>query len=293
MSNRPQYLKCPNCDSLSKHRLKYRFKNFNLYICSTCANGFINPIPKDIRKYYPDNYWRIPGILGVIKDRVYNVFQSRRAKWIRTYMTKGVVLDVGAGEASFAKKIRGFEVVSIDFPGSEIKNPDVLKVDFLKWNTSRKFDAIVFWESLEHVPAGKYLKKSFELLKKGSLIFIECPCFSSFESKLFKKNWYHLDPPRHLAHFSEKGMAKILRKQNFELLSMYKVFAPEYVYTGFLASLLKSWGFNPMESYIKKNNLYLNLFFAAILMPLSVIAESLFFLLDQSPIMLIVARKPK
>ena len=288
------YLKCLNCHSSSKHQLKYGFKNYGLYECRECQNGFLYPIPKNMGKYYPDNYWKLPGLVGKIKDFTYDFFQSRRPGWIRNYLTDGLILDVGAGEANFARKMSGYNVTSIDFPGSKIKNPDVLKVDFLKWKTAKKFNAIVFWQSLEHVPdAGKYLEKAYKLLKKGGMIFIECPAFNSLESRIFGKNWYHLDPPRHISHFSIEGLAKILKKLGLSVVSKSNVISPEHAYVGFLASLLNSLGFNFMDSYLKKNNTFPLFIMALVLSPLAFIMESVLFLSGYSPVMLLVAKKIK
>lgn len=287
-------MKCLNCHAFYKHQLKYSFRNFGLYVCNSCSNGFTYPVPKDIGKHYPDKYWKIPGLLGKIKDFAYDFFQSRRPRWIRKYIKKGIILDIGAGEASFAKKMTGYEVTSIDFPGSKINNPNVLKVDFIKWHTNKKFDAIVFWESLEHVPdSGEYLEKAYKLLKRGGLIFIECPSFNSFESKLFGKNWYHLDPPRHLSHFTLEGLTKILRLNGLITISKANVISPEHAYLGFLASLLNKCGFNFMESYLKKNNNFFLLILTLILSPFAFISESILLLLGYSPVMLVIARKTK
>lgn len=287
-------LRCLNCHILDKHQLKYSFGNFKLYICNNCSNGFIYPIPKDMGKYYPDNYWQLPGFLGNIKNFVYDFLQSRRPRWVKSYLNQGEILDIGAGEAIFGKKMTGYKVTSIDFPGSKIKNPAVLKVDFLKWQGGKKFDAVVFWQSLEHVPdPGKYLKKASTLLKKDGLIFIECPRFDSLESKLFGKHWYHLDPPRHLSHYALKGLAKILKLNGLVSVSKKNIISPEHAYAGFLASLLNSLGFNFMESYLKRSNNFFLLVFIIILSPLALISESILLLMGQSPVMLLIAKKTK
>lgn len=285
--------KCLNCQSSGNIKPKYQFGNFQLFTCQNCTNGFVNPLPKDIGKLYPENYWKMSGPIGKIKNLIYDFFQTRRNRALQSYLKKGSIVDVGAGEARFAKNLNGFQITSIDFPGSKIKNPDVLKVDFLKWNTKQKFDAIVFWQSLEHIPnSQKYLQKSNQLLKKGGLIFIECPRYDSLESNLFGKNWYHLDPPRHLLHFSKSGINRILKKQ-FQPLFVKNVFAPEYMLPGLVVSLANSMGFKPVDSYLKRKNLLPNLILLTILMPIAIAIESVLYLSNQSPIMLAVARKQK
>lgn len=285
-------LTCPACQLSSENTTKYQFKDYNLLICNSCTNGFTYPVPKDMSKYYPDNYWQSAGLLGQLKNSLYGFFQLRRADWIKEYLKRGAVLDVGAGEALFAKKMPGYEILSIDFPGSKVKNPSVLKVDFLKWKTTKKFDAIVFWESLEHVPnPANYLKKTFQLLKKNGIVFIECPQFNSWEAKIFGRSWHHLDPPRHLSDFSGPGLTRMLKKTRFKILKLQSISAPEYAYSGFVISVLKKIGLDPIQSYTKKENMSLILLSVAALLPFAVIIESLLYLFGQSPIMLAVARK--
>lgn len=284
---------CINCNIIDHHQLRYSLKGFQLLTCNSCSNSFVNPVPKNMSKYYPENYWKVSGLLGNIKELIYSTSQSRRPAWIRSYLHKGSILDIGSGEALFAKKLPNFKLINIDFPNSKIKNPQVLKVDFLKWHTSQKFDAIVFWESLEHVPTpGKYLEKSSKLLKKNGLIFIECPNLHSLESKLFGKNWYHLDPPRHLSHFNPAGIKHILKINKFKPLSVSQIFTPEYSYTGLIMSSLNVLGLDPMNlNSHTKTTTTLFLLLSVLISPFALIIGSLLYFMGQSPIMLVVAKK--
>lgn len=283
---------CLNCSSSKKPELFLTPPGFKVFICPSCSNGFLYPVPKQIAKYYPETYWQISGLAGLLKQQIYRFFQQRRPKWIRSALKKGAsVLDVGSGEAEFAASLPGYKVTSIDFPRSKIKNPEVLKVDFLKWQPNQEFDAVVFWQSLEHIPNPQlYIKKAHQILKKDGLLFVECPRFDSFESILFKPNWYHLDPPRHLFHFSKAGLKSILEKKKFTNIQIYNVFSPEYIYPGFLISLTNSLGIRALDLYLKKK-LSWQILLLLLLMPVSFISASLQQILGNSPIMLAVARK--
>src|SRR3989338_2097354 len=90
----------------------------------------------------------------------------------------------------------------------------------------QKSDMIVFWESLEHTPAPeKYIRKAFRLLSDRGFILVEYPRFECLESKIFGKFWYHLDLPRHLAHFTDVGLRRLMLANNLELTSQRSVFA--------------------------------------------------------------------
>ncbi len=241
--------------------------------------------------YYHDRYWITKGLLGEIKNFVYSLFQVRRKKWVSSILPSGNVLDVGSGEGNFAKLLKNkYKVTNLDASFSELENPSVIRKDFTKWKTNKKFDAVVFWESLEHVESSReYLKKANKILKYGGHIFIECPQYNSIEAKLFGKYWFHLDLPRHLSHLTKKGLFNLLTDQNFKVIRFQNVFAPEYVVWGCIASFLSLFSINITDS-VKKGN-FLIFFLVLPLTIISLITEIIFLFLYNSPIMLVVAQK--
>lgn len=286
-------VRCPNCIT-SPIVHKFNCNKFKIYHCKNCLNGFTYPVPKDLSRYYGDNYWLSGGLMGIIKNTIYLFFQMRRKYWIMNFLKRGEVLDVGSGEGIFSSLMdKNYHVTSLDVPTSGIKNPAVIKADFLKRGFRKKFDAIVFWESLEHTQyPQQYLKKASSILKKGGYIFIEYPRADSWESRLFKKYWFHLDAPRHLSHLTPAGLDKILSRVRLTTISQNGVFAPEYTIGGFMASILNIF-LSKQNDFFK--NSY-NLFFIFLLMPLIIIsslAEMILFFLGQSPIYLTVAKKLK
>jgi hypothetical protein len=282
---------CPNCRK-ARGVKKIIDGNFSVYFCSRCGNGFTLPVPKNPEKYYPENYWESPGIIGKIKTDVFSIFQRRRVYWITKALSHGAILDVGSGEAAFAKSLpQKYRLVSIEPQGSRVENKEVLKKDFLTWNTGNKFDGICFWESLEHTSQPqKYLETANRLLNKNSKIFIEFPRFNSLESKLFGKNWFHLDIPRHLALLTDDGVAKLLDRSGFNNIKVVSVPAFEYAPWGFAASLLNLFGYD-MTASAKKSGKYLILFLLLPIFAISIIIELFLWLVGESPIGLATAEK--
>ena len=254
------YPSCPNCLSFKWVSLKLKKGNFRLFLCSCCFNGFTYPSPKNFKKYYSDQYWISKGLVGSIKDTFYNIFQLRRKKWLTRVIFQGEVLDVGSGEGRFGKSLSdNYSVTNLDPffnppPGGE-KGISVIKKNFLKWKTSQKFNAIVFWESLEHVISPlAYMRKANKLLKKNGKIFIECPRFDSLESTIFGRNWFHLDMPRHVSHLTSKGIKILLIKSKFKDIQINSIIAPEYTLWGFIASIFSFFSINVLDS-VKSGNL--------------------------------------
>lgn len=202
------------------------------------------------------------------------------------------ILDVGSGEGIFSRLVKNdFKVTSLDVPSSKIQNPKVIKADFLEWTPRKKFDAIVFWESLEHTAyPQKYLKKALSILKKDGYVFIEYPNFQCWESTIFKNNWFHLDTPRHLVHLTPKGVNILLNRVRLTPKSQFEVFALEYTIGGFVESVLNIFTSNPND-FFRNSKGYLLIFLLIPLLFLSAILEILFYIFNQSPIYLTIAKK--
>ncbi|MDD5415746.1 MAG: class I SAM-dependent methyltransferase [Candidatus Daviesbacteria bacterium] len=284
-------IKCPNCNSSPTFQ-RFNCDEFQIYFCKKCLNGFTYPVPKNIGQYYNDSYWIPKGFLGILKKTMYHLFQLRRKYWIMDFLKKGRILDVGAGEAIFSKFLnKNFEATSLDLPSAKIQNPDVIKTDFLTWKPKIKFDAVVFWESLEHtVSPHEYIKKAASILNDGGYLFVEYPRADCLESHIFKRFWYHLDPPRHLSHLTPKGLEKILTRSKFRSISHSGVPAFEYTITGFIASTLNLFPSRPIDFFKDSNNsIFLILLFPLII--ISTFVEICFFIVGQSPIYLTVAKK--
>lgn len=284
---------CPNCYNKNSS-IKYltSINKFEIYYCRNCETGFTYPIPKNIGVYYHSNYWISPGVTGQMKDLLFKFFQLRRVNWVNKYIKKGDILDVGSGEGNFGKNATSnLFVASIDSKTSQITNPDVVKVDFLRWRSKKKFDAVVFWESLEHTTNPQaYLKKASNLLKKKGLIFVEYPRFNSIEPQIFGKHWFHLDVPRHSSHITDKGIFILLKRANFAPFKQISVPAYEYTVWGMIASILDIFNLKLTDKLKGIQNVTIII----LLIPLGMIAlitEIVFSLFNQSPIGLVIARK--
>lgn len=283
---------CPICEKITNTQLLDKGQ-FNLYLCKVCRNGFIYPVPKNLSDYYPKLYWQHLGRLSGIRIWLHNWLQKDRVKWFKKYLSKGDVLDVGSGEGIFGVMLgEDFNVTNLEYPGAQVENKSIIKKDFLSWKINKKFDGIVFLESLEHVPnPQKYLKKASFLLKNGGFIFVEYPRFSSLESKILGKYWLQRDIPRHLFHFTEEGLRNITNNANLTVVQQKVLMSFQYSPYCLLASLvqiLKLPSLNLRLGVIKNIPTLLFLFIGA---PIAFILETIFYLIGESPLGLIVLKK--
>ncbi len=280
---------CPSCRVNWLSVLHFKQDKWKLYHCGICTNDYLAPISGSVSRQYRQSYYLSNTVAGKVKNFVYNYFQSRRMRWVQRYFSGGLVLDVGSGEGNFGKNIgKNFTVVDIEAPFAHIVNSQVVKTDFLSWNTKKRFDCAVFWQSLEHVPDPKaYIEHARDLLKKHGYIFVEFPRFSSFESRLFGKHWYHLDLPRHISQFSDSGLAHLFTSSSFTIVETHSVVALEYQIIGGAANLMNAHA-DELAPHMR------SLWFWVRFIPalfVSCLMEGIFIIVGQSPIGMIVARK--
>lgn len=283
--------RCPNC--ISKKDIVMQIKdNFGVYFCNTCQNAFTYPIPKNVSRYYPSYYWKGATHLDEIKKFMFRFLQERRIKYVERLADKGCILDVGAGEGRYFLSLsKRFNLISQEPQDSKVKNKQIIKKDFLSWDHKQKYDIVCFWESLEHTPQPqKYLTKAYSILKIRGKVIIEFPRYGCLESRILGKYWFHLDTPRHLAHLTNKGIVKILKRAGFNKIKQFQIFSPDYSPWGLMSSLFNIAGFD-VTNYFKKTG---NIPFFILLLPLAGVCfllEFIVWLFNQSPISIVVAEK--
>ena len=248
------------------------------------------PQPKNIGPFYPKTYY------SKIKSLIYRLLQYRRPRLIRNLKSNGKLLDIGCGDGNLAYQLGNrFDYVGIETAFAKSSNPLVKNVGLEGMREKKNsYDLVTFWESFEHLGNPiQALKKSAAVLKKGGFLIIECPNFASWERLPFGSRWFHLDPPRHLFHYTPEGLRSLVDQNGFTVIQQRQLYAPEYIPVGLAQSSL--YRISPRlnvfaQNYNKKRSFTVPILvfcFAVIFFPISY----LFYILNGSPIQLVVARK--
>ena len=225
----------------------------NVSECTDCKIAMMHPLPSDqeLASLYSTGNYRTDGgtrFNFLIEYLIYlgSVVKCRR---IEKYAQTGKILDVGCGRGLFLDimRRRGWDVV-----GSELNQETAsyaeqvygLKVyagSLAEHSLApESFDAINICGVLEHLKEpDAVLTESRRLLKNEGLLVLLVQNIQSFEYKLGKENWFHLDLPFHLFHFTEEGLNRLLQKKGFKIRRV-KRFHLEYSPFGWLQTLLNS-----------------------------------------------------
>lgn len=203
---------------------------FQIVQCIKCKFVFTSPRPvlHEMEKYYETEMY-----FGrnVKKNDSFEDNQTREMHYgpmydlILSKKVKGKIIDIGAGTGMLLSKFKeaGWGVDGVELTQSAVSYAKkkygikLRKGDFLEKRIEDKFDVVVLNGALEHLhEPSKTLLKAHTILKKKGIIAISVPNYDSLGRRMFGKNWFAWQPPRHLNHFSPTTITRILKNAGFK-----------------------------------------------------------------------------
>ena len=182
-----------------------------------------SPIPFNISRYYEsENYISHHQDSGSTKEKIYKFLQSFNLQYKKNILTERIkkeskVLDYGCGAGEFVKYIENdFQVYGFE-PNADARNSAIKKtskakiIDDIKTIENQSLDAITLWHVFEHIEDQNEMLDLFnQKLKEKGLLIIAVPNPTSYDAKHYKEFWAAYDVPRHIYHFSKKGMENLI-----------------------------------------------------------------------------------
>ncbi|MCD4760522.1 class I SAM-dependent methyltransferase [bacterium] len=300
---------------ICQHQNKKIIKKFNqqsLYLCNDCRIIISKVTNKQSvsedsydQYYKEENSGRFEFGLEYIIKR----FRLNRARSIKNiYPQAKSALDIGCGRGFilyYLKHHLGFNTVV----GTQISPPAVafarkklkLKIhdkDLLEINFDQdKFDVITMFHVLEHVDKPeKYIQTIYQLLNKQGKFIVEVPNFNAWNRRLSGKYWLSLDPDYHLTFFTPDSLSGLLKKYNFKIKKI-NTFSFEYSVFTSAQSLLSliTRSDHIIYSFVQdkkfKPILLLHLILFAIIWPLALLVNLIFYFSKQGEVLRIIAEK--
>ncbi len=199
------------------------------------------------RNLFEKVYHFIKGIALKRKLKLINSFNSEEKK----------LLDVGCGTGDFLKvaKDNNWTVSGIE-PNENARaiankktSDSVYDIDHLLKFETKSFDVITLWHVLEHLPNLESQIAVFEsLLKPNGRLVIAVPNYKSYDANYYKNFWAAFDVPRHLWHFSQTSISRLVAIKNMEVVKTAPMIFDAY-YVSLLSEKYKNGSMNPFKAF--------------------------------------------
>jgi SAM-dependent methyltransferase len=262
-------VRCPICGSDRTWRyrtdvsdLEYFVRpprDFSMQKCGGCGSEFLTPRPLEVElpPFYPSDYHAY----NENHSGLARLLVQFRARWrARLYgglihNRPGRIFDVGTGDCRHFDELRRF--LDLECAGVEIQ-PDVaakgrargydviegtLEAADLAGHVGR-YDIVSMNHVLEHVVyPHTMLERAYDLLRPGGYVIGQLPTVSSWENRLFGRNWGGYHYPRHLQIPSKGGLLGLLEDVGFSSVMIRS--APHIQTTISLQNTLVRRGWRP------------------------------------------------
>lgn len=203
---------------------------YSICKCRQCRFFYLSPIPtaEELASAYDDSYYgqsetKFPRYIEGILD----FFRKGRSRRVRKYVPAPArILDIGCGNGRFLGYLipQGYQAFGIELSGKSAER--AVAISGLELSTEPLsegmfgpdfFDAISLWHVFEHLTQPKQTLEIIDsILKPGGYLFLSLPNIESWQSRLFKGKWLHLDPPKHLIFPGFDTLVSELDKRGFD-----------------------------------------------------------------------------
>ncbi|WP_435135604.1 class I SAM-dependent methyltransferase [Formosa sp. A9] len=258
----PQKTTVLHCEDFSVSGEKFELKratDFDILITTPQPKG------EELGQYYKseDYISHTDGKRNVF-ERVYHAVKSvalqNKLKLINSYASEEKsVLDVGCGTGDFlalAQKngwsVRGVEPndAARKLAQQKLKNnQSVLNANETETLKISSFDVVTLWHVLEHLPdLEEQITFYTSLLKPNGKLIIAVPNYKSYDANYYKAFWAAYDVPRHLWHFSKKGLSQLLEQQQLLVEKTLPMFFDAF-YVSLLSEKYKTGKMNVFNAF--------------------------------------------
>lgn len=228
--------------------------SYSVYECMPCQIWITHPKPsfEELSLLYSTGNYRAKTgkRFNPVLESIIRFLTTRKRDRIKKYIRKGRILDIGCGRGLFLDIMAkdGWAVTGYEFDqksasyavnnyGLEVYS-GALKNKF----EDESFDVVNINHVLEHLEdPDETLSECHRVLRKGGLLVVAVPNIDSLQAKFGKSNWFQLDLPCHLFHFSTQSLVSLIEKNYFHV-QLVRHFKFEYNPYGWLQTILNISG---------------------------------------------------
>lgn len=261
---------CPICSGTTlQHAMQIKdhsvsHETFQVQRCSNCSFLFTNPRPglSEIGPYYQSDEYI--SHTNSNKGLFNTMYQWARKRAIRSklnllnHVAEGpkTLLDYGCGTGEFlAAAVQSGWVGAGLEPDAGAReqarqNHQLNVEDPVELNRlpDGQFGAITLWHVLEHVHD---LQQTVSQLKRclagNGVLIIAVPNAEADEAQHYSEYWAAYDVPRHLYHFTQDSMIRLMQQHGLACISVEGMFFDPF-YIALLSERYRHGGFRPLQA---------------------------------------------
>ena len=229
---------------------------FEYFECPQCGCLQIKEYPKNLAKYYPENYYSYHQVRIKKNNKIVNWARKKRAlfglsgkslagkliakiKLLPNYYQTlrkcnlnlhSKILEIGCGSGTLLKQIQreGFkDLIGVDayLPSDKVENTEGFKLintdlDEFCLTHDNTFDLVMMHHSLEHMhDHHEIFKMLFRLIKTEGFLWVTMPIIG-YAWRHYGVNWCGLDAPRHLIIHSKKSFNSLCQDTYFSIVEI-------------------------------------------------------------------------
>jgi SAM-dependent methyltransferase len=211
-------------------------RQFSVQKCKDCGSEFLDPRPmeSELPPFYPSDYHAYNHNHGLVARLLVQFRARSRARFYGRLIQhgQGRIFDVGTGDCRHFDELRRY--LDLECAGIEIQ-PDVAAqgrargYDVIEGTLEAadladhvgKYDIVSMNHILEHVVyPHTMLERARDLLRPGGYLIGQLPTVSSWENRLFGRNWGGYHYPRHLQIPSKTGLSALLGDVGFSAVTI-------------------------------------------------------------------------
>lgn len=199
---------------------------FRILRCRRCEVAFTDPLPADLSRHYPSGYRNYgPAAMSALRA----LYSLRVSNWCKRFAQPGYALEIGCGPGLMLDALRrkGWRVKGIERTpevarqAREALGLDVTSEDLATLSSEPTFDLIFLFQVLEHLPEpAAVVHECSRRLKPGGRLIINVPNLGSWQARFGRNVWWHLDPPRHLFHFTSESLRRLMERGGLDVVDV-------------------------------------------------------------------------
>jgi len=208
--------------------------------CDACGLMFTSPRPTRtaIKRFYPEDYQPFtsphstpPAFWKRVLKPVVNLLLDPKEHILPPHESPGTALEVGCGSGRFLVHLAelGWKVEGFDPSANTIENLRqqtglplrVGTIESMSFNPG-SFDLIAASMVLEHLhdPLAD-ARRLRDWLRAGGYLMGSVPNCASWEFRFFGPEWYALQVPTHLFHFTSGTLCLLLKSAGFQSVKVF------------------------------------------------------------------------